>query len=1535
MKEERNIKKRILKALLIIIGTPIILFWLLVILLYIPPIQRWAANLVCEELSESTGYDINIGTVHLAFPIKLKITDFDMSKNGDSYISGEKLDVNVSLWPLFVGDIELNYVALEHMDLETKDMFPTMSISGEVGYFRTVARNIELSDEVANLRQVHLHGAHLNVALKDTTVTEEPDDGEPSKWKIRLHKAKIENSSICVTMPGDTIKAKAGIETMRVRNGYADLLKEAYSVEKIQLIQGSISYDNGFLSKKEAPLDHISLKELFVEIKDVSYNPDYAEARLHNLTFRQPGGIHIDRTSADIALQPTQLDIKDLNMHSANGSYISLSTSIPWLALEGLGKQQLEIALKAGLYKKDLAALLTAEQYRALDTFGNKLLDATLHARGNIGLLNIDTLHVDIPAMATIDASGHARNLLDTENLEAAIRIKGASDNLHEVLLLTGNRLQNRLVADINAEAEYDKGKINADISFNCIGGSIVGKAMFNMNDTTYNADIKARNLNVARMFPTLPLTELTMELKAEGHGLDIMNTATEYTIALNVDSVEYDRYRLQGLALDARQKTGNSSICISADDPNLAFEFKANTELHRKNISNSSSLSLEKADLNRLGIMDGKFCAQMDLNVEFSTDMNKTHSLRFNGKDIALDTRIKRFTPKDIHIDFSTSPDTTYLKAFNGDLAINGNMKCGYTKLFSSLDNIKNMFAKAAASKDMVYYLEDYERLLPQFSFNMECGTDNMLANILAMNDIKANKIKANLNVDPQKGLNANAGIYEFRTGGLNLDTIRFFTKQEGNRLRYLAGIRSTSLDELKQKETYSAMLYGYMASDSLTANVVYRDNKDDLGLKMGFVSRMKPQLLEINFTPEAVFMGNPFFFNKGNYLRIGKEYSIEADVTIENGNNSGIHLYTTHNPEYKYNANIELFNISLKDITGALPYSPDMEGMLNADVLLKYGEEKGILVNGDIMADDVAYEGERIGNEIIELVYFPKTDGSHYLDAILTHEDEEVLHINGNLANNDSTENLKGEATLTHFPLSITKAFIKGTGFELEGYVDGDLTLDGRLDKMDSNGSIRLDSVYIHAHDFGTCLHMADEIVDIKDNRIVFDNFNIYANGDNPFRINGDIDIGNIASPALNLEMNAKDYQLINTPRTDNSMLYGKLLLDIQARISGPLNSLRMFGNITMLNKSNITYVMLETPIESDKELDGLVEFVNFNDTAKIVANEEHDISFGNTNINVNFNIENGARINADLDKMRNNYVTTEGSGNLQIKYNNENGLTVGGRYTMSNGVFKITLPIIPLKSLNISDGSEIRWSGDVFNPELNITALERVTSSVNIDGNNMLPVPFDVGVTVTNTLEKMKLGFIMSSPENSTVQNELNALNEEDMNRYAVTMLITGSYAGNKNISAANALSSFIDAKINDIAGTAMKGVNVNMGINDATNAETGSTYKNYSFSFSKRFWNDRITVMIGGEVNSGDRPRGSNSFINNASLEWKINEGGNRFLRIFYDKNYESILEGEITETGVGYIYKRKLNKLKELFMFRKKNDEEKEEQSKMN
>ena len=55
----------------------------------------------------------------------------------------------------------------------------------------------------------------------------------------------------------------------------------------------------------------------------------------------------------------------------------------------------------------------------------------------------------------------------------------------------------------------------------------------------------------------------------------------------------------------------------------------------------------------------------------------------------------------------------------------------------------------------------------------------------------------------------------------------------------------------------------------------------------------------------------------------------------------------------------------------------------------------------------------------------------------------------------------------------------------------------------------------------------------------------------------------------------------------------------------------------------------------------------------------------------------------------------------------------------------------------------------------------------------------------------------------------------------------------------------------------------------------------------------------------------------------SLEYRLDNSGTRYVRVFHNKNYESVLDGEITETGAGLVLRKKLNNLGELFIFKKK------------
>ena len=160
----------------------------------------------------------------------------------------------------------------------------------------------------------------------------------------------------------------------------------------------------------------------------------------------------------------------------------------------------------------------------------------------------------------------------------------------------------------------------------------------------------------------------------------------------------------------------------------------------------------------------------------------------------------------------------------------------------------------------------------------------------------------------------------------------------------------------------------------------------------------------------------------------------------------------------------------------------------------------------------------------------------------------------------------------------------------------------------------------------------------------------------------------------------------------------------------------------------------------------------------------------------------------------------------------------------------------------------------------------------------------------------------------------------------------MMITGMYlagsksGGKSNMDMGAALNSFLQSEINNIAGSALKTIDISFGMEsyDENGTDGGGKRTDYSFRFAKRFYNDRLRVVIGGRISTGnDINEGQNqSFIDNIAVEWRLDNSGTRYVKIFHNKNYESLLEGEISETGAGIVLRKKMKRLRELFIFRK-------------
>ena len=400
--------------------------------------------------------------------------------------------------------------------------------------------------------------------------------------------------------------------------------------------------------------------------------------------------------------------------------------------------------------------------------------------------------------------------------------------------------------------------------------------------------------------------------------------------------------------------------------------------------------------------------------------------------------------------------------------------------------------------------------------------------------------------------------------------------------------------------------------------------------------------------------------------------------------------------------------------------------------------------------------------------------------------------------------------------------------------------------------------------------------------------------------------------------MRMRASNFLLIDSKQQSKSVAWGKAFVNFFARMQGPIESLNMRGRLDVLGSTDMTYMLLDSPLSTDTRLDELVKFTDFSDSTQTVVT--HPAPSG-LDINLNVNVSQGAHIVCDLNPDESNYVDIMGGGDLRMRYNSE-GINLMGRYTLTSGEMKYSLPVIPLKTFSVKEGSYVEFTGDPMNPKLNITATERTKANVSDESGATRSVTFDCGVVITKTLNDMGLEFIIDAPEDQSVSGELTTMSTEERGKIAVTMLTTGMYLADGNtggFSMNSALSSFLQSEINNIAGSALKTLDLSVGIDNSTDA-SGMTHTDYSFKFAKRFMNNRLKLEIGGKVSSGsnDAMSEDQSFFDNVTMEYRLNQDATKNLKLFYNQNVYDWLEGYTGEYGLGFIWRKKLDSVLDVF-----------------
>lgn len=509
-----------------------------------------------------------------------------------------------------------------------------------------------------------------------------------------------------------------------------------------------------------------------------------------------------------------------------------------------------------------------------------------------------------------------------------------------------------------------------------------------------------------------------------------------------------------------------------------------------------------------------------------------------------------------------------------------------------------------------------------------------------------------------------------------------------------------------------------------------------------------------------------------------------------------------------------------------------------------------------------------------------------------------------------------------MDHFPLNYVNGFVPNQIVGLQGNGEGSLTVKGPLKNLDINGEVYLDSAYLVSVPYGLKMRFANDPVLIKDSKIQFENFEMFSSNGSPLTLSGSLDFSNLDNMQLNTQINAKNFQIIDAKKNARSEVYGKAFVDFMGELTGPVNNLQLAGKLDVLGTTDMTYVVRDGTLASDNELNELVRFTNFNDSVVHVVRRPDITGFS---MRLAVDIDEQAHIVCALDPQQSNYLDLVGGGSLLLNYDPTNGATLRGRYTINDGQMKYSMPVIPLRTFTIKEGSYLEFSGDPMQPKLHITATEAVRTSVTTTSGTSRIVDFNCGVKLRKQFPKPSVEFIIDAPDDQEMQSILNTKSTEERSKLAVTMLASGMYFDGEGSASVNtamngALASFLQTQVNAITGKALNSMGLDLSANMESTADVnGNLHTDYTFRFSKRFWDNRLRIILGGRVSTGSTFSEENgAYFDNFSMEYRLNQKETKYFKLYYEREAYDWLEGNLSEFGAGILWRRKLRHFKDIF-----------------
>lgn len=1086
--------------------------------------------------------------------------------------------------------------------------------------------------------------------------------------------------------------------------------------------------------------------------------------------------------------------------------------------------------------------------------------------------------------------------------------------------------------------------------------------AMRNFGDGGYMVDATTQGLNLGYILKQeATIGAISAHAQATGRGFDPKTGVANFKA--QVYGAFFNGYNYKGVDVSGNLQGGIVKAKGVSRDPNVATTFDVVADLRGKDPALAGKVNLTALDLQALHFtttpfrVDGLILAdvsKLDPDNPIGTVLVQGANLNVNGQKFNLDT---------VSVDALQTVDSGYMVRIRSEI-LTANMWGNYafTQVGPSVMNLIDRYyhlpgykPTPARPQDFVLTATIQPSLLPILMPIDTTATDS----VLTASGFIPTQIKGSAPIDVYTAFNSAASLLDAQVkspriiyGPNRVDSLSLVaTTKDTAALRYNLNVASAKASSLN---LYQTSLRGAVANDLLTFKL---DNRDAANVSRyvlsGNVMASAEDAYRLSLSRDTVLLNyQAWTVPDSNYLEYSPAGIVAKDFAFASGNQSFGAYSQTLSPKAPLDLRFRNFRIStITDFVGQ--DSLNIEGFVNGYASLQDLSGDMPQFSSDLRIDSISYNRDTLGTILVQADN--ATEDAITANVALNGYGND-MRLNGvyYIAGQKVDMNLNiGNLNLEKLP-ALSAGQIAESGGSLKGSID----VLGTLNDPDVNGSLHFDSAFFTPTMLGARLYIPSDNIFVTPKGVRFDRFTFLDSAGHEAVIDGRILTSDFKKYRFDLRVNADSFLIANATRRPGSdqLFYGRLNVSADTRIAGSLNAPDVSGNIRINEGTDFKVLLPSTNPEVDAGV-GVVKFVDEKNHVHTVGQKTDTLTarteVSGVDVDLAVQTDSMARFTVVIDERNGDALSVRGVSNLGVGMDRSGKFTLTGAYQLQEGSYLLTLNFLR-RQFNIQHGSTITWTGEPTDARVDITAtytantspIDLVVDQLAGSPQNELNrykqrLPFEVDLKMTGELMKPVISFDIQLPDRTSSQwdvvkarlAQLRA-NESELNKQVFALLLLnrfvsetplkdyGDNGGLENYARQSA-SRLLTDQLNRIAGSLIKGVDLNVGVNSSQDYSTGTAAQrtDVTVGLSKRLLNDRLRVNVGSnfEVEGPKQANESATQIaSDISIEYQLTKDGRYQLRTYRRNQYTDVVAGQVIETGAGIGASISYDRFREIF-----------------